>query len=252
MVLTVENYLRRISFHDDIRIDQSTLAGLHRKHIQSVPFENLDIHYGRKIRLDLRKLENKIVTNKRGGFCYELNGLFCALLRELGFDVQMISARVCERGKIGREFDHMALVVNLDEEWLADVGFGDNFLEPIRLKMDMKQKDHAGYFIIKTHHSTNLRLDASKDDVEYSPKYLFTLVERQLEDYTEMCEYHQTSPESSFTWERVCTIATENGRITLRNQSLIETVNGHKTVRQIKDEKEYTQILRERFQIEIT
>lgn len=251
MVLDIENYLRRISFYDEIQINQSTLAKLHRKHIQNVPFENLDIHRGRKIHLDLKKIEDKIVSNRRGGFCYELNGLFGALLRQLGYDVKMISARVCERGKIGREFDHMVLTVNLRGEWLVDVGFGDSFLEPIRIEVGKKQKDPAGYFRINGHDSPYLRLESSQDDLEYAAKYLFTLVERQLEDYEEMCEYHQTSAESSFTWERVCTIATENGRTTLRDQSLIETVNGNKTVRQVTDAGEYEQILRDRFGIEI-
>jgi N-hydroxyarylamine O-acetyltransferase len=251
MVLNAENYLRRISFHDEIQIDQSTLAKLHRQHIKSVPFENLDIHHGRKIRLDLKVIEDKIVSHHRGGFCYELNGLFGALLRQLGFDVKMISARVYERGKIGREFDHMVLRVNLGEEWLIDVGFGDSFLEPLRIAVGMTQQDPAGYFRIERHDSTYLRLDSSKDDLVYSPKYLFTLDERGLEDFVEMCEYHQTSAESSFTWEELCTVATENGRITLRGQNLIETLDGHKTVRQITDDQEYEQILRDRFRIEI-
>ena len=251
MMLNVENYLSRISFHDDIQINHSTLARLHRKHILSVPFENFDILRGRKIRLDLKAIEDKIVTDRRGGFCYELNSLFGALLRQLGFGVRMISARVCENGKIGQEFDHMALRVNLDEEWLVDVGFGDSFMEPIQIAVGMKQKDSAGYFRIVRHDSPYLRLESSKDNLAFEPTYLFTLAERKLEDYAAMCEYHQSSPKSSFTQEKVCTIATENGRITLRDQKLIETVDGHKTVRQIADDQEYKQILLDRFRIEI-
>ena len=90
------------------------------------------------------------------------------------------------------------------------------------------------------------------DGSGFSPKYLFSLVERQYEDFTEMCEYHQTSSETSFTQERVCTLATVNGRVTLRDHALIETINGHKTITPILGEKEFLQILKDRFGIKIS
>jgi len=252
MMTNIENYLKRISFHDEIQISLKSLAALHRKHMQNVPFENLDIHQGRPIQLDLNKIENKIVSNRRGGFCYELNGLFGALLRELGFEVKIASARVIGEEKIGQEFDHMVLVVNLAEEWLVDVGVGDSFLEPIRTTVGLEQKDPAGTFRIVRNDPTYLRLESNQDgDSGYSPKYLFTLDERELEEFAEMCEYHQTSPASSFTSESVCTIATENGRITLRDHSLIETIDSKRTVRKVTGDEEYEQILRDRFGINI-
>jgi len=251
MALNLNNYLRRILFHGKPKVDHDTLVILHKKHLQTVPFENLDIPLGRKIELNLEKLERKIVSNLRGGFCYELNGLFYALLKEIGFEVKMISARVFGDEKIGQEFDHMALVVSLDEDWLVDVGFGDNFLEPIRMELGLKQKDPGGYFVIKEHDSTYLRLEASKDDLAYTPKYLFSLAERQLEDYAGMCEYHQTSLESSFTRERKCTLATETGRVTIRDNNFIQTVDGRIKNRKIANDEEFRQILKEYFQIEI-
>ena len=253
--LNVENYLKRISFLNEIQINLYTLTEMHKNHLQSIPFENLDVHYGKKIRLDLKKIETKVVTNSRGGFCYELNALFGALLGQLGFDVKMISARVYKGEKIGQEFDHMVLIVKLDEEWLVDVGFGDNFLEPMRIELGLNQKDPSGLFRIERFNSEYLRLEEFKDDVGFVPKYIFSLAERQLEDYVEMCEYHQTSSESAFTNSLVCTIATENGRVTLRYRSpdrdLIQTKNGHKTVRKVVGDEEFEQILRERFGIEI-
>jgi N-hydroxyarylamine O-acetyltransferase len=223
------------------------LAELHKQHLRHVPFENLDISAGKKIYLDLDKIEDKIVNKQRGGFCYELNGLFGALLKEFGFDVKMVSARVWGKERIGQEFDHMALVVKLDTAWLADVGFGDNFLEPIRLEPGVTQHDPAGTFRIERHDSTNLRLDSYSESSGYSPNYLFTMQERKLDEFAEMCEYHQTSPESSFTQQRVCTVVTESGRITLRDKNFIETIYGRKTVYHVTDEKEYNQILRKQF-----
>lgn len=139
MVLNAENYFKRISFQEEIQTNQSSLAALHRNHILNIPFENLDIHRGRKIHLDLSKIEHKVISNRRGGFCYELNGLFGALLRQLGFEVKIISARVFGKEKIGREFDHLILGVSLGKEWLVDVGFGENFLEPIQIAVGKGQ-----------------------------------------------------------------------------------------------------------------
>ena len=199
MTLSVENYLKRISFQGEIQTNQRTLVALHRNHILNIPFENLDIHYGRKIILDLNRIEQKVIANRRGGFCYELNGLFGALLSQLGYDVRLISARVYGKEKFGRELDHLILLVKLDEDWLVDVGFGENFIEPIQIAVGKAQCDPTGVYKITTYDSTYLQLKSDMDGSGYSPKYLFSLAERQYEDFTEMCEYHQTSPESGFT-----------------------------------------------------
>jgi N-hydroxyarylamine O-acetyltransferase len=249
MTLDVENYLNRISFNDVVKGDHPTLASLHRKHIKNVPFENLDIQLGREIILDVNKLEEKIVFANRGGFCYELNGLFFALLHQLGFNVKMISARVFGDEKFGREFDHMALIVKITDEWLVDVGFGNSFIEPIRLSLGKEQQDAAGFFQIVKHDSTYFRMQSSSDGLRYSPKYIFTLEGRNLDDFVGMCKYHQTSRQSSFTRERLCTMATSYGRVTLRGENLIETFNGHKTVKNVGDIHEFEQILRDKFQI---
>src|SRR3989304_2800207 len=99
--------------------------------MEAVPFENLDIIAGRPIVLEEEALLDKIVRRRRGGFCYELNGLFSALLRTLGFRVTRLSAGVLnEDGTFGPDFDHMTLLVELEDRWLADVGVGGFFREP--------------------------------------------------------------------------------------------------------------------------
>jgi N-hydroxyarylamine O-acetyltransferase len=252
MALNVDNYLERISYQGEIQTNLPTLIALHRNHILNIPFENLDIHYGKKIIMDLKRIEQKVITNHRGGFCYELNGLFSALLSQLGFDVRLISSRVFGKEKIGREFDHLILLVRLRHDWLLDVGFGENFFEPIQMAVGKEQRDPTGVYRITRYDSTYLQLESDINGSGYLPKYLFSLEERQYEDFTEMCEYHQTSPETSFTQERVCTLATVNGRVTLRDHALIETINGHKTVTPIVSENEFVQILKDRFGIEIS
>ena len=116
----------------------AALTSLHRTHLVAVPFETLDISLGRPVRLDLASLLSKVVDARRGGYCYELNGLFAALLRHLGYAVDLVSARVATSdGGLTDPFDHLALVVNspvLDGPVLADVGFGDGFIEPLPLR----------------------------------------------------------------------------------------------------------------------
>src|SRR5262249_8131930 len=130
----VQKYLDRINYSGSLVPSIGTLRGLHRAHMLTVPFENLDIHLGRPILLDEEVFFDKIVSRRRGGFCYELNGLFAGLLRQIGFDVAMLSAGVAGAdGRLSPDFDHMALLVALEDNWLADVGFGDSFIEPIRL-----------------------------------------------------------------------------------------------------------------------
>src|SRR5271169_1958548 len=133
--MDVEAYLQRIEYGGPRQPSAACLRALHRQHLFTVPFENLDIPLGNPISLDLAQLYDKIVVRRRGGFCYELNGLFCELLTAMGFQVQMLSARVCRAaGGFGPEFDHMLLKVELEEPWLADVGFGESFIHPIAFR----------------------------------------------------------------------------------------------------------------------
>ena len=120
-------YLERLGFTAPPQPTIEGLRRLHTAHLARVPFENLDIHLGEKILLEPEALVAKIVERRRGGFCYELNGAFSTLLQALGFDVTLLAARVHNAGVLGPPFDHMCLRVDLDEPWLADVGFGDNF-----------------------------------------------------------------------------------------------------------------------------
>src|SRR5712691_1982485 len=149
--MNVAAYLGRIGYKGKVSPTVETLRGLHRAHLLSVPFENLDISLGRQILCDEGAFVRKIVERHRGGFCYEINGAFASLLRSIGFKVTLLSARVPKKdGSDGPEFDHLALRVDLDEPWLADVGFGDSFLDPLRLGTSAEQKQDGGVFRITT------------------------------------------------------------------------------------------------------
>src|SRR5713226_8538960 len=117
--MDIKAYLKRINYRGSLAPTAQTLRELQVAHLLSVPFENLSIHSGEPVILEDEALFEKVVVRRRGGFCYELNGLFSALLQALGFDVRMLSAGVRRSsGEFGPEFDHMALLVTLDRRWL--------------------------------------------------------------------------------------------------------------------------------------
>src|SRR5437763_17205555 len=148
--MNVTAYLERINYHGATEPSAATLRDLHRAHLLTVPFENLDIHLGREIVLDDERLYSKVVERRRGGFCYELNGAFAALLSGLGFNVKKLAAGVGRAdGSFGPMFDHMALMVELNERWLADVGFGEGFREPLRLDEAGEQAQAFGAYRIR-------------------------------------------------------------------------------------------------------
>ena len=247
--MDVKRYLNRIEYTGPGRPSAAALRELHRQHLFTVPFENLDIALGNPILLSPPLLYEKIIVQRRGGFCYELNGLFAALLTELGYVVQMLSARVRHnRDGFGPDFDHMLLKVDLDEPWLADVGFGESFLNPIPFHAGGTETSNAHcYFLAQ--HSHEWQLMRSDKDGEVA-LYRFRDVPRQLSDYEGMCEFHQISAESHFTQNRVCTRATPTGRVTLSGMRLIETQAGVRTERQLRGELEVRRCLHNHFGID--
>ena len=240
-------YLERIGYAVPNAPNADTLRQIHRAHLLAVPFENLDIPLKRKIVCEEESFLRKIVERRRGGFCYEMNGAFAALLRSLGFQVTLLSARVPkEDGSEGPEFDHLTLRVELEEPWLADVGFGDSFLEPLRLKTGVEQKQAGRKFrIIEANES--LHVERCEADGSWKLEYSFTLQPRQLPEFAAMCHYHQTSPESPFTRKQVCSLATPDGRITLSGMKLITTRDGKREERLIESDGEWQQVLKNKF-----
>jgi N-hydroxyarylamine O-acetyltransferase len=248
--MDVPAYLERIGYHGPLDPTAETLRRLHLAHMLSVPFENLSIHSGERIQLDDEALFEKVVTRRRGGFCYELNGLFAALLRALGFDVAMLSAGVCgATGAYSPDFDHMALLVTLEDRWLADVGFGDSFREPLRLDERGEQMDAGLAYRVEETGVARLILARREEGGTWKAQYRFGLEPHVYADYADMCRYHQTSPQSHFTQNRICSLATPDGRVTLSGMKLITTRGGGKQERELADSGEYAEALREIFGI---
>lgn len=248
--MDIKAYLERIGYLGPQEATYDMLRELHLLHLFAVPFENLDIHRGKLIMLDEGKLFEKIVTRKRGGFCYELNGLFAALLRELGFKVDLLSARVYDGERIGPEFDHLVLKVRLEKDWLADVGFGDSFSEPLLLSESGEQVQSGVSYQIQKR-DTGLVLAQKDERDSWRELYRFSLKPRRLADFSQMCRYHQTSPESTFTQKRLVTQAIPGGRITLSDLRLIITGEGLRREKILVDENEFGAALRQHFGISL-
>ena len=249
-----EKYIRRIGIEkSDIEPTAENLKLLQRQHLMRVPFENLDIHWKHPILLDTSKFYQKIVEERRGGFCYELNGLFNELLRNVGFRTRLVSARVIDgKGGFSNEYDHLAIIVKISElDYLADVGFGAFTVEPLRLIYDLEQPDEAGVFVVKRFDDGYLEI-AKKDGEDWRSEYIFKPFERDLSEFAEMCRFHQTSPESHFTQGKVCSLMTADGRKTLTDKKFIETKNGQKTETDVNSAEDFHLILAREFRIKRT
>jgi N-hydroxyarylamine O-acetyltransferase len=220
-------YLARIGHTGPVAPDRATLFALHRAHMRTVPFENLDIHLGRTLGLDLEATFAKVVGRRRGGWCYELNGLFAWLLSELGFAVELHGAQVLLSDQPSEsELIHLTLRVDCEgTAWLCDVGFGDSPLEPTPLD----SLDHG-----VLHHNGRTA-------------YRYGTQVREYGEFQQMCTYLQTSPDSFFVRERICSLATPDGRITLNDLRLIETVDRIRSERALGSEDEWQSVLRDRF-----
>lgn len=197
------------------------------------------------IELELGAIVEKIVARRRGGFCYELNGAFAALLTSLGFDVRLMEARVFGPGGPGTRFDHLVLGVMLDGELLADVGFGECFREPLELRAGAQATDESGTYRLER--ASGQALDLLRDG---EPQYRLDPAPRRFADFAPACRHHQTSPESHFTRNTIVSLPTAMGRVTLKGTRLIETSERHRIERDVARE-ELGSVLASRFGFEL-
>ncbi len=244
---TLAAYLRRIGVPLPATVDASTLRTLHRAHQMTVPFENLSIHLSQPISLDSGALLDKIVTRRRGGFCYELNGAFALLLEALGADVTRVAARVHGSAGLGPPFDHLALIVRPADgsgPWLADVGFGSHSVYPLLLDSRGEQNDPAARFLLADAPDTDV--DVIKDG---QPQYRIERRMRALDDFVPTCWWQQTSPQSHFKLSTICSRLTEDGRLSISGRTLIRTGGGSRAEEEMPDDETVLTAYRNHFGI---
>jgi N-hydroxyarylamine O-acetyltransferase len=244
-------YLERLGVPSPGRPTSQALRTLHAAHLHRVPFENLSIHLDEDIDLDPDLLVDKVVERRRGGFCFELNGAFAALLATLGFQVELHGARVYEEdGRLGPPLDHLVLRVTCPADpdgtvWMADVGFGgDSPLWPLEFGTAVAVTDPLGPVASVTTEEGDADLVRAG-----TPRYRVEPRARELADFRGMCWYHRTSPDSTFTRDTICTRRTETGRISLSGRRLIVTVDGQRSERHLEDDDELLAAYREHFGI---
>ena len=244
-----ESFFRRIGVDGPLEPTLETLARLQRAFLLSVPFENLDIHLGRPISLDPEKIRQKIVGQNRGGFGYECNILFQAALRNLGFQVNFLSARMAIGPEYGPEFDHMVLLVSVgDGDYLVDVGNGQSARTPHRLGVDEESEAEGIRYRIGFAHEHPALLQ-KMPGMGWEPRFLFDTAARHAGEFEAMCRYHQSSADSHFTRRRFVTIATADGRVTLAGCHLRIHAGETRTEMTLTGEEDYVETLRTHFGI---
>lgn len=246
----IEQYLSRIGHTGRRQPTLDTLRALHEAHVAHIPFENIDVLLGRGVDLDPDALHQKLVGDRRGGYCFEHNLLFGSMLQALGFDVTYLSARV-RFGAVGvRPRTHMLLLVTIaDDRWIADVGFGSDGLvwpvpfepaaESAQFLRSYRLVPEGGWWVMQAGRAG-----------EWSDLYAFTLDAHERVDYEVLNHYTATHPRSIFRSVLLAQIASPDRRVLLRNRELsIETSTGM-TTRTLTVE-EIPDVLRDTFGLQL-
>lgn len=262
VIMDVSSYLHRIGADpDEVQPpNRTTLVRLQQAHVTSVAFETLSIvgdpfgeREGEGVTLDLSHLYDKIVERHRGGYCFELNGLFHWLLAELGFDVDRVAARVITDGEARPPANHHINIVELDRRYVVDVGIGPPQMRT-PLPLDGRpQTDPLGVswrITAADRPDATYRVDLrSPGHDEWTPRYVFTDVERDLQYFRATNDYLQTAPESPFTKTLFVALSTDTGYRKLSGTTLKKVTDGTEDERALS-ESEWPDILERAFNLQ--
>jgi N-hydroxyarylamine O-acetyltransferase len=248
--IDLDAYLTRIGYKGAIAATRETLEGLHFAHATTIPFENLDILFGRPISLDLEHLQAKLVASRRGGYCFEHNTLFAAVLESLGFKVTRLAARVRFGTLAVRPRTHMLLSVEVDgEPFLADVGFGCRGpLHPIRMHQTEPVRQLAWAFQIRS--DGDVHVVQSHETEGWLDLYSFTLERQYPIDYEVANYYTAAHPNSPFVHTLLVQRQSAQARWTLRNRELTEQKPGEVTTETVWDDAALLDVLAELFDLQ--
>lgn len=246
----LEAYFNRIGYDGGTEISLDTLTQLHHAHFYAIPFENFDILLGRGIDLDPLAVFNKLVLQKRGGYCFELNGLFLQAIKTIGFKARVLLARVHLTGTPSGRGHQISLVTLDHKDWIVDVGFGLNSpFRPIPVELDQPISEegrtirlaHGGHFGI---------LFQTLENDEWQDLYSFNLGYTFPSDIAYGNHYTSTHPDSLFTNSRVAMIPFPGGGVTLLDQTLKVIKDGKENVKTLPDSPDYLDAVKTYFGIE--
>lgn len=199
--MNLDTYLENIWFAGDPKPDLDTLKQIHRQHLLTIPFENLDVQLGRTVDLDIRRIYSKLVEQGRGGWCYEMNGLLEWALKEIGFDVMRMAGGVWRAGRGDSVLgNHLLLCVQLDQPWIADVGFGDGIFEPVPLTPHVFEQRGFSYRLERLEDYWRLHNHAGGA----ADSYDFRHAPADEELFAQKCRWLSTAAESPFVTGLVC------------------------------------------------
>ena len=251
-VFSLDSYFERINYKGGAEVSEGTLRDVHIAHTLNVPFENLDVFYRRPILLDGASLYKKIVMERRGGYCFEMNGIFSLVLQEMGFKVTNLLAKVSVNGVHYTTKTHQAILVEAGgNRWLADVGFGnDGMIAPLILELNTEQQQFAHTYRLVTDSKLGYVLQ-KKNEEGYYPLYAFTLDECSPEDFLMSNHFTSTFPESFFLTMRMCTMPTKDGRITLTDSRFKVVEKNDVSELPIADDDEFHAVLKEHFSLDL-
>jgi N-hydroxyarylamine O-acetyltransferase len=240
-------YLRRIGYAGSLDCTHATLCALHRAHLLAIPYENLDVQFGVPLSLDSGAAFEKIVLQRRGGWCYEMNSLFAWALREIGFEISLIAAAVGrkDRGEAA-ERNHLAILVHLDKAYLADVGFGNGFIAPLPLAEGTHSDGRFEFALQRVDEGwwrfTNRPQSGDTFDFRETP--------HSIDAFDEQNQWLQSSPQSPFVRALVCHRFTEEGVITLRG-CVLTTLTPHDLRQEVVQSRDdLATILRTQFSLD--
>ncbi|MBL8492534.1 MAG: arylamine N-acetyltransferase [Rhodocyclaceae bacterium] len=242
-------YLARIGCAGDLQADARALAALHLAHATSIPFENLDVLAGRPIRLEPDAIQAKLVGERRGGYCFEQNRLFAAVLEQLGFRVRSLAARVRYRTQRILPRTHMLLLVETPEgEWVADVGFGgEGLLLPVPFGRGEVSRQFAWSYRVVA--EGPLHVMQSGRGGAWQDLYAFGLEPQETADFEMANHYVSTHPESRFVRTLTVQLPTPTARWTLRNRELVQDTGARADSRLLADDAEVRAVLAGLFQL---
>jgi N-hydroxyarylamine O-acetyltransferase len=250
--IDLDAYFERIGYAGPRSVSADTLAAIHLQHPRAIPFENLNPFLRWPVRLDAPSLHQKLVRDRRGGYCYEHNLLLSHVLQQLGFRIRGLAARVLWHVPEGtvRPRSHMLLLVDLDDrQYVADVGFGGLTLTaPLRLQVDIEQiTPHEPFRLIAAREAFVMQ---AKVGDSWRSLYAFDLQEHVLADYEVVNWYLCNNPSSHFVTGLIAARPDRECRYALRgNELAIHDVNGGTERRLLTSTGELRGALEETFRV---
>ncbi len=246
--MQLEMYVDRIAYAGSRSATLETLGAVQAAHLSAIPYENLDIHLGRTLALGSSAAYQKIVVERRGGWCYEMNGLLAWALEQMGFNVTLLSSSVLRPDRVTPDGDHLLLRVTLEgTDYLVDAGFGNGAIEPLPILEGTYQRGFLEYRMERDGEHWIVRDPVESD----TGGFRFLNEPRAMTDFSERCTYLQSNPESGFVRTTVCQRITADALYTLRGAVLTTLTTAGSSQRTLETAADYRATLLETFKLEL-